>query len=362
MKIALFCPAVSGRGGMETAIRNLISGFQALGDECRLVLLGGTFDQRWLDGVPFTQIADPASPRWLRMLSYALGPSLFLRRWTPDVIIAADMTSLRMALFARRLTGNRRIPIGSWVHFPVSMLRMKEFLARAEFHLAISDDIAEDIRLALPPEGSPPVQTIYNGVPVGVNPVVRRPEEMTFLYVGRISWEDQKRVKDIVAALGRLKGKFRAKFVGAAPPERAGDEERLKQLAEDLGISDRIEWLGWQADPWSNLEATALIMSSAHEGFPMVLVEAISRGLPCISSNCKSGPSEVIEENRNGWLYPVGDVDRLAGILQRVLDRPDLLPAPETVVQTAHRFSDRATAGRAKQGIQQAMLAQQTTG
>jgi UDP-D-galactose:(glucosyl)LPS alpha-1,6-D-galactosyltransferase len=351
MRIALFCPTVSGRGGMESAIRNLMAGFSSLGDECRLFLLGGSLDRRWLEGIPYTTIGTPEDPKLLRLARYGTQPVLELLRWKPDALIAADVTTIRMAAFARRLSGRRKMPIASWVHFPVAKLRMKEYLREADCHLAISDDIADDIRAFLP-QSEDSVFTIHNGIEMDSVSLVPRAATPTFLYVGRLTYDDQKRVNDILQAAARLKGNFKLKIVGEAPRLRPEDKGQLLALADELGLQERVEWLGWQANPWAAAgSGSALILASAHEGFPMILLEALSRGLPCISSNCKSGPSEIIEEGKNGWLYPVGDVDRLAVLMQQVVDHPEALPEPDRMRETARKFSAEAVAERARQAL-----------
>jgi UDP-D-galactose:(glucosyl)LPS alpha-1,6-D-galactosyltransferase len=351
MKIALFCPTVSGRGGIEAAIKNLMAGFQAIGDDCRLFLLGGSLDRDWLNGVVYTAIGTPQDPKLLRLAKYATQPAVELWRWKPDALIAADVTTIRMAVFARRLSGRREMPIASWVHFPVAKLRMKEHLGEANCHLAISDDIADDIRAFLP-QSKDRVFTIHNGINVDSVPLLPRAQTVTFLYVGRLTYDDQKRVNDILQAISRLRGDFRAKIVGEAPHLRPDDKGRLIALSNELGLQDRVEWLGWQSEPWKAAgSASVLILASAHEGFPMILLEALSRGLPCISTDCKSGPSEIIEEGKNGWLYPVGDVDRLAALMQQIIDCPEVLPEPNLTRMTSRRFSAEAVAERARQAF-----------
>ncbi|MDE9571749.1 glycosyltransferase, partial [Xenorhabdus bovienii] len=82
-----------------------------------------------------------------------------------------------------------------------------------------------------------------------------------------------------------------------------------------------IFWHGWVKEPWSFVqesivEVSSLLLTSKNEGFPMVLGEAISYGIYCISSDCQTGTTDIIKKYRNGELYPVGDVKELAHILQ----------------------------------------------
>ena len=128
--------------------------------------------------------------------------------------------------------------------------------------------------------------------------------------------------------------------------------ERLHALAAELGIESRVEWLGWQRNAWKAAGATtALVMPSDREGFPMVLVEALAHGIVCVSSDCDSGPSEIIEPGRNGWLYPVADVPALTARLQALVDAPEELPEQASVRATALRFSAPAIAQRARDAI-----------
>jgi UDP-D-galactose:(glucosyl)LPS alpha-1,6-D-galactosyltransferase len=78
-----------------------------------------------------------------------------------------------------------------------------------------------------------------------------------------------------------------------------------------------------------------------------VLAEALAHGVPCITSDCKFGPDEIVEEGISGWFYPVGDVDALAARMQRVLDTPEILPSAELLQKSAQRFSATAVAERA---------------
>jgi len=336
---------------METAILSLLAGFRAQNDDCRLFLLGGSHDGGWLKGVPYTLIGTPDEPRLLRLTRYALQPAIELARWKPDALIAADVTTLRMALFARRLTRLQKMIIASWIHFPVTGLRMKEHLHEADCHLAISSGIADQIRAYLP-EQADRTFTVFNGLEVDSMPLLPRAQSPTFVYIGRLTYDDQKRVNDFLQGLALLRGDFSVKIIGAAPPLRTEDGPRLRALADELGLAPRIEWMGWQSDPWKAVgSASALVLTSAYEGFGMILLESISRGLPCISSDCESGPKDIIEDGKNGWLYPVADVSRLAALMQQVIDHPESLPDAGVVRASARKFSAEAVAGRARQAL-----------
>lgn len=94
----------------------------------------------------------------------------------------------------------------------------------------------------------------------------------------------------------------------------------LAALAVSLGIDGRVELRGHVADVMSWMDrAGTFVISSRHEGFPNALAEAMARGCPVISTDCPTGPGEMIEHGRSGWLVPVGDVAALANAMTEAM-------------------------------------------
>lgn len=110
----------------------------------------------------------------------------------------------------------------------------------------------------------------------------------------------------------------------------------LRALSEELGISPRVEFLGTVEDMTSFLRsADVFAFSSTQEAFGLVLVEALSQAVPIVSTNCRSGPSEIITDGVHGRLVPVGDAHAFAGALVEVLADP---PSPQTLLARAAEF------------------------
>lgn len=94
------------------------------------------------------------------------------------------------------------------------------------------------------------------------------------------------------------------------------DGTNLKTLSENLNISDYVHFLGEKHNPYVWMKnARKFVLSSKDEGFGLVIVEALLLNGYVISSNCKVGPSEILDHGRLGHLFEVGDVARLAILL-----------------------------------------------
>ncbi len=351
MRIAFFCPTVSGTGGVESATRNLIAGFRELGDQTHLFLFGGSYDSVWLRDLEYTRFGTPEMNRWARIGLYAWGAAKAVAGWRPDAVICSDATTIQMARLGRRLAGKRDIALCSWIHYPLQHVRFKERLGQADLHLAISSEIARDLQALLPGQRDK-VFTVFNAADIEEAFPVSRSRSASFLYVGRLTFDDQKRVNDLLLAVAGLRGEWKLKIIGAPVIGFESHGERLHSLAAELGIESRIEWLGWQPNAWKAAgDTTALVMPSGREGFPMVLVEALAHGIVCVSSDCESGPSEIIEPGRNGWLYPVADVPALTALLQALVDAPEALPTQAAVRETVLRFRASAIAQKARDAV-----------
>lgn len=120
----------------------------------------------------------------------------------------------------------------------------------------------------------------------------------------------------------------------------------LAQLAEDLGIERSVTLHGHDPNAREALwRATALVMTSKYEGYPLAILESMSHGCPVVSYDVKYGPREQISDGVDGFLVPPGDTEALADRLIQLLESPDL----------AQRLS-RAAAAKAEQHGRQKFL------
>lgn len=107
-----------------------------------------------------------------------------------------------------------------------------------------------------------------------------------------------------------------------------GDGPLREALAEQvarLGLDGRVSLPGRTDAPWDELsKADAFALTSAVEGFPNVLLEAMALGLPCIAFDCPSGPAEMTRQGRDALLVPLGDAAALGQGLRRLMQEPAL--------------------------------------
>ncbi|WP_255640126.1 glycosyltransferase [Cupriavidus sp. EM10] len=88
---------------------------------------------------------------------------------------------------------------------------------------------------------------------------------------------------------------------------------RLEALAKSLGLGDRVIFAGFQSNPYAWIgQARLMAFSSKMEGLPNVLLEGLAVGQVVVSTDCPTGPREILDDGRAGLLVPVGDVEGLA--------------------------------------------------
>ncbi len=98
------------------------------------------------------------------------------------------------------------------------------------------------------------------------------------------------------------------------------DRLSLEALINDLGLSECVALPGFVKNPYPYLRAASVFaLSSAWEGLPTVLIEALALGTPIVSTNCPSGPSEILNGGQHGALIPVGDSEAMADAIYKAL-------------------------------------------
>ena len=320
MKIAFIGEAVSGFGGMETVIRDVITTFrqQHIQSEIFFFCRNDKMDKGWLEGIKYSCSFSNIRLGFLRRAKHIHALSKWLHDYQPDVVICIDVISCLYAAKARKKSGID-VPVFSWPHFSLDHKKHAEYITCADYHLAISSGIKQQMISRGVPEST--INVIFNPVEAknSVIPAHGEGETATFIYVGRMKFEGQKRVKDLLDGLSQVQGDWKLHVLGDG-----SDFEKCQAYGRGLNIDDRIVWYGWQQHPWKLVQqdikkVSALLLTSSFEGFPMTLLEALSWGIPCISADCVSGPVDIIQPDVNGHLYQPGDMTGFVALLNKYI-------------------------------------------
>jgi len=184
---------------------------------------------------------------------------------------------------------------------------------------------------------------IANGVDIAFyapGPATVERDAATALIVARLN-DGHKRVSDLLRALATLPEQWRLDVLGVGP-----DGERLQALARELGIADRVAFLGFESDKAKVRErlqrCTLFVLPSAHEGLPIALLEAMACGAPVVGSDIPA-IADVVRQG-GGEVVPVGAVDQLARAMRSVAaDRDRHGRAARATVE--HAYSRERAAG-----------------
>jgi glycosyltransferase involved in cell wall biosynthesis len=127
-----------------------------------------------------------------------------------------------------------------------------------------------------------------------------------------------KRLDVLLKALAALGG-ARAVIVGYGPQER-----QLTEMAAELGLNERVRFVGYQQDVWPWLAACdVFVLSSDWEGMPNAVLEAMGAGLPVVAT-AAGGTLDVVVDGVTGLLVPPRDATALASALERLIHDPNL--------------------------------------
>jgi glycosyltransferase involved in cell wall biosynthesis len=334
----------SGSGGVERMLVNLLQAFVARGVRVDLLLLRA--DSAYLQDLP----TDIRQIRLAGRHSQLAIPALarYLRQARPAALLVAKDRAGRGAVMARALAGtDTPLVLRLGTHLSTAMAarsaperwlryRLIRWLyPRIEAIVAVSEGVAADVQ-AISGLPAARIHVIRNPVitPALIerarapcphqwfaSPAAEKARPPVILAVGRL--QRQKDFPTLIRAFARLRQQRPCRLIILG---EGGGRAGLERLIATLNLSQSIDLPGFVANPYPFMaRANLLVLSSAWEGSPNVLTEALALGTPVVATDCPSGPSEILQHGRVGPLVPVGDDEALATAMAHTLDAP--LPA-----------------------------------
>ncbi len=145
------------------------------------------------------------------------------------------------------------------------------------------------------------------------------PDEPYIVYSARVS--GRKNQELLIRAWIKAQVPHRLVLVGGTTDEKEEHYLRhLQALVRELGVEDRVTFTGFKKNPYPWVKHAALFaMSSDSEGLPTVLIESLILGTPVVSSDCPTGPSEILTGKFATYLSPVGDIAALANNIRKAM-------------------------------------------
>ena len=404
MKIAIYIRSVTTARGAEQVSANIAIGLAARGHEVDFLVeenkQGWIIDKLTASGnVSIVNLRAGSGGRLVHRLFQlaAIGRSLFLpagairpdRRWLRQLLRLVYKDDPPIYALHRYIKTHRPEAVLSYLSYPNLVLLMASMFDRSATRYLVS--VRNHISTSAEKTASKWVSSVPNlmrrffhladtviapsaGVAADVVAITGLPEERVRVVHNPIfrseiltlseqqpehDWLHEPTIPVVVAA-GKLKPQkdFRTllnafSLLRKNRPARliilgeGAERPMLERLIDELGIGDCVDMPGYVQNPYSYFKnASLFVLSSAWEGLPNVLIEAMACGCPVVATDCPSGPAEILEGGKIGKLVGVGAVDKLAKAMEETLIASS---AREVFVERAKAFSfDEAVSGYEK--------------
>lgn len=337
IKVLFFISSLAG-GGAERVMTTILSGIGKNRVEPVLVLLYPYDDSPYKEILPSeikVIVVERKSDSLFSKIKQVLNFLKVVHIQKPDLILSMLTHNNIIALMAGRLFG---IKVLASEHNTLSMVvktaqgkKMmgisSAFLVKLLYRYAhriiavsegVRDDLVEVFRVPVDK-----TEVIYNPLDVAkINELCEVAPDNLFEPL----LSDKSEKKPIIISVGRLVAPKRVDILIKAFSHvikeidakllilgEGHERSALDALASSMGLNDKVFFLGFQKNPYFFISnADLFVISSDYEGLPMVMLEAMACGTPVISTDCKSGPREILGAGKYGVIVPTGDEIALA--------------------------------------------------
>ena len=343
-------------GGAERSVARLLNGIVARNVPTDLLVVKkrGTFLGELDPRVNLIELPQR------RTITSVLGVKRYIEERRPAALISS-MTHTNVAAILANLLARPRTRLVVVEHNQFSSNRVLKrglvsvayglvrwLYPRADLVAAVSQGVRDDLaRVTDLPAGSITVlhnPVVTNGLEAAAatevdHPWLNQPGPPVVLGVGRFT--RQKNFSLLIEAFAEVRRQKPARLIILGEGELRGD---LEAKVRALGIADDVDLPGFDANPFRYMRRAAVyVLSSDWEGLPTALIEAMACGTPVVSTDCESGPREILGEGQLDRVVPRGDVHALANAILATLE----VPGDRTArIARAQDFSlDRAVDG-----------------
>ena len=334
--ICLFLPSF-GDGGVERMMTNIARGIAEQGFEVDFVV--GPPGAPYLDTLPASVRLHHLTDRSPRVRRRFLRD--YVERRHPSIVLTAKNTDDRVALAVKEsCPGDTRYFLrpgtnhserwsarGNVLKRWWERRRLRKLYQRADGVVTISHGVAEDIA-AITGLALDRISVVRNpNITPELEQNARAPLDHPWfadgqppVILGAGGLRLQKDFATLIRAFAQLNRRRPCRLLILG---QGRQRKRLIRLAEELGVADSVELHGFDPNPYRFLARAGLfVLSSRWEGWANVLAESLALGVPVVSTDCPSGPREILQDGRYGPLVPVGDVEALARAMEETLLRP----------------------------------------
>ena len=288
-------------------------------------------------------------PKW-KWISRAVAIANYIEGYQPNAIVSILSNSQIVTLIGRRMA-MLSIPIICSVHCSRQPRKLSSTFPWL-IHLFPEADGIHTVSYDLANEISDLVPDVKNRIVPIYNPTWRpelqqlakqstghpwldarrSPDVKIILAAGRL--QAQKNYSLLIKALSRIRTRIDVRLIILGEGSK---KKKLENLVCKLNLSDAVSMPGWVVNPYAFMGKVDLfVLSSLYEGLPNVLIEAMACGCPIVSTDCPTGPREILGDGRWGKLVPVDSVDFLAdSIFEALNEKHDR----EALRQRASEFS-----------------------
>jgi glycosyltransferase involved in cell wall biosynthesis len=337
-------------GGVERVMFDLMRGFLDRGVRVELVLdllVYSPFEKILPEGVELVKLgAGSPLERIAKLRDY-------LQRARPDAVLSATHFANETACIARALARVKtRLILSEHTTLSSDIANASRFSVRsmvirwttrriypmADAIVAVSNGVADDM-CRVSGLARDKVLTIYNPIDAGrlfasaaaplEDPWFAAGAPPVILAIGRL--ETQKNFPNLLRAFAQVRaGRPARLLILGEGSERA----RLTSLVASLGWSEDVAMPGFVANPAAYMARSAVFaMSSNWEGMPVAQMEALTLGTPVVSTDCPSGPAEILAGGAYGEMVPMDDSEALAGAIERVFEGARKVIPPEALAR-----------------------------